>query len=162
MKPSAWMRENLTTQGYRLSDAQRRELALGLRFSTGLCLGLVILALVLQSAVMVFEMTGIGLVAGFAARHPFDHVWNRGVRHIFGGPVLPANPSRRRNAFKVGTAWLAIVGVLFVAGASTAALVLGGMLVAACATVTATNLCLPSEAFAWLERRRAPINPIDI
>jgi hypothetical protein len=31
-------------------------------------------------------------------------------------------------------------------------LVLGGLLVAACATVTATNLCLPSEALAWWER----------
>lgn len=26
--------------------------------------------------------------------------------------------------------------------------------------VTATNLCLPSEMFAWLERRRAPNDPI--
>ena len=31
----AWMRANLTTQGYCLSDAERRELAVGLRFSTG-------------------------------------------------------------------------------------------------------------------------------
>jgi membrane-associated phospholipid phosphatase len=46
------------------------------------------------------------------------------------------------------------------AGAATVALVLGGLLVAACATVTATNLCLPSEFFAWLERRRAPSDPI--
>jgi len=35
----------------------------------------------------------------------------------------------------------------------TAALVLGGMLVAACATVTALSLCLPSALFAWWERR---------
>lgn len=160
VKTSAWMRENLTTQGYCLSDAERRELAVGLRFSTGLCLSLVILALALQSAVMVFAATGIGLVAGFSTRHPFDHVWNRGVRHVVGGPVLPVNPSRRRNAFKVGTVWLAIVGVLFVADQTTAGLVLGGMLVAACATVTATNLCLPSETFAWLDRRRARKNPI--
>ena len=44
---------------------------------------------------------------------------------------------------------------LFAAGASTVALVLGGLLVAACATVTATNLCPASELFARLERRRA-------
>lgn len=159
-KTSAWMRENLTTQGYCLNDSQRRELAIGLRFSTGLCLGLVILALALQSAAMVFAMTGIGLVAGFTARHPFDRVWNRGVRHVVGGPALPVNPSRRRDAFKVGTVWLAIVGVLFAAGEMTAGLVLGGMLATACAIVTATNLCLPSETFAWLDRRRARKNPI--
>jgi len=38
---------------------------------------------------------------------------------------------------------------LLAAGATTVAIVLGGLLVAACATVTATNLCLPSLALAW-------------
>jgi uncharacterized protein DUF4395 len=148
----AWMRSNLTAQGYRLSDDERRRLVVGLRFSTGVCLGLVTVALALESSVMVFALCGIGVVASFAARHPFDHLWNRGVRHLVGGPALPPNPTRRRHAFKVATAWLAIVGTLLAAGAVTAALVLGGLLVAACATVTATNLCLPSEALAWWER----------
>jgi hypothetical protein len=160
MNAGAWMRENLTTQGYRLSDAERRQLAVGLRFSTGVCLALVIVALALESPVMVFALSGIGAVAGFAARHPFDHVWNRGVRHIVGGPLLPPSPRRRRDAFKVATGWLLVVGALFAMGATTAALVLGALLVAACATVTATNLCLPSETFAWLERRRASSKPI--
>jgi hypothetical protein len=149
----AWMRGNLTTQGYCLSDAERRELAVGLRFSTGLCLSLVIVALVLESAPVVFVLSGIGLIAGISARHPFDHVWNYGVRHLLSGPALPPNPPRRRHAFKIATAWLVAVGILFAAGATTAGLVLGGLLVAACATVTTTNLCLPSEAFAWWERR---------
>jgi Domain of unknown function (DUF4395) len=156
----AWMRANLSTQGYCLSDRERRQLAVGLRFSTGLCLTLVVVALALQSPVMVFALSAIGLVAGFGARHPFDHVWDRAVRHVVGGRALPPNPRRRRDAFKVATAWLALVGTLLAAGASTVALVLGGLLVAACATVTATNLCLPSELFAWLERRRAPAKPI--
>ena len=149
----AWMRANLTTQGYCLTDSERRELAVGLRFSTGTCLALVVVGLALQSVVMVLALCAVGLVAGFTARHPFDHVWNHAVRHLAGGPPLPPNPQRRRDAFKVGTAWLALVGVLFAAGATTVALVLGGLLVAACGTVTATNLCLPSETFAWLERR---------
>lgn len=156
MNAGTWMRENLTTQGYCLTDVERRQLAIGLRFSTGLCLSLVVVALALQSSIMVFALCGIGAIASVAARHPFDHLWNHGVRHLVGAPVLPRNPRRRRDAFKIATVWLALVGTLFAGGASTVALVLGGMLVAACATVTATNLCLPSEAFAWLERRRAP------
>jgi hypothetical protein len=154
------MRANLTTQGYCLTDAERRELAFGLRFSTGLCLSLVLVALVLESAVMVFALSGIGLVASLAARHPFDHLYNHGVRRLVGGPALPLNPPRRRDAFKVATGWLVIVGTLLATGATTVALVLGGLLVAACATVTATNLCLPSETLAWLERRRTPNDPI--
>jgi len=147
------MRANLTTQGYCLSDAERSELWLGLRFSAGLCLTLVLVALVLESPVMVFVLAGIGVIAGLMARHPFDHLWNHGVRHLVGGPPLPPNPPRRRHAFKVATVWLIVVGALFVADATLVALALGGLLVAACATVTATNLCLPSEALAWWQRR---------
>lgn len=153
MNAGSWMRGNLSTQGYCLNDAERRELWLGLRFSTGLCLALVITALVLQSAALVFVLWGIGLVASFSARHPFDHIWNHAVRHVAGGPQVPPNPPRRRDSFKVATAWLLVVGTLLAAGASTAALILGGLLVAACATLTVTNLCLPSEMFAWWERR---------
>jgi hypothetical protein len=147
------MRSNLTTQGYCLSDSERRGLSFGLRFSTGLCLGLVVTALVLESPAMVYALSIIGLAASFAARHPFDYIWNHGVRHAVGAPALPPNPTRRRHAFKLATGWLVLVGALLSAGATTIALVLGGLLVAACATVTVTNLCLPSEALAWWERR---------
>jgi Domain of unknown function (DUF4395) len=153
VNPAVWMRSNLSTQGYCLSDTERRELSVGLRFSTGLCLALVIVALALESPVMVFALSVIGVIAGLSARHPFDHLWNHGVRHLVGGPPLPPNPTRRRHAFKVATAWLVVVGGLLAAGATIVALALGGLLVAACATVTATNLCLPSEALAWWERR---------
>jgi hypothetical protein len=159
-RAGTWMRSNLTTQGYCLSDAERRELAVALRFSTGLCLALVVVALALTSPAMIFALSGIGVIAGFSARHPFDHIWNHAARHLFGGPTLPPNPPRRRDAFKVGTAWLLVVGALLAAGATTVGVVLGGMLAAACSIVTATNLCLPSETFAWWGRRTARRRPV--
>jgi hypothetical protein len=79
---------------------------------------------------------------------------------VFGAPALPPNPRRRRDAFKVATLWLTLVGALLAAGASTIALAFGALLIAACATVTLTNLCLPSETLAWLERRRTGPGPI--
>jgi hypothetical protein len=89
------MRGNLTAQGYCLSDAERRELAVGLRFSTALCLSLVVVALALVSPATVFALSAIGVVAGFTARHPFDHLWNHAARRVVGGPP-PPNPTRRR------------------------------------------------------------------
>jgi Domain of unknown function (DUF4395) len=151
----AWARGNLTTQGYCLSDDERRRLAFGLRFSTATCLLLVVTALVLRSPPMIFALSGVGLVAGASARHPFDLVWNHMVRHLAAGPPLPPNPTRRRHAFKVATVWLLAVGTLLAAGASTIALILGGLLVAACATVTVTNFCVPSELLALWARRTA-------
>src|SRR3954452_9428333 len=149
-----WMRGNLTTQGYCLPDSERRALWLGLRLSTGACLALVLAGLALESAVLFTVLVGIGAIAGFTSRHPFDYLWNHAVRHIAGAPALPPNPRRRRDAFKVGPAWLAVVAVLFAAGANTAALVMVVVLVAACATVTVTNHCLPSEVLSRLERLR--------
>jgi hypothetical protein len=149
------MRGNLTTQGYCLSDAERRRLSVGLRFSTGACLALVITALALESSAMIFVLTGVGLVAGLTSRHPFDLVWNHGVRHLTGAPPLPPNPTRRRHAFKIATVWLLAVGALLAAGVTAVALMLGGLLVAACATVTATNFCIPSALLALWERRSA-------
>jgi hypothetical protein len=155
MTSTTWMDANLKTQGYCLSQTESRQLRLGLRFSTGLCLTLVVVALALQSPAMVFALSAIGGIAGFGARHPFDYLWNHAVRHAAGGPPVPLSPLRRRHAFKVATVGLLVVGALLSAGSTTAALVLGALLVAACSTVTATNLCLPSETLAWWERRSA-------
>lgn len=150
MSLTTWMDDNLVTQGYCLSPADRRALHVGLRFPTALCLALVVAALALQSAAMLFVLAGIGLVAGFSSRHPFDHLWNHGLRHVFRAPELPPNPRRRRHAFKLATGWLLVVAGLFATGASTAALVAGLALVAACSVVTTLNFCIPSELMtAW-------------
>jgi hypothetical protein len=148
-----WMRGNLSTQGYHLADAERRRLWLGLRFPTGLCLALVVTALALQSVVMLVVLAGIGLVAGFSRRHPFDHLWN-GLRHAFDAPPLPPNPPRRRHAFKLATVWLLAVAALFGAGEDLVALALGGALVAVCGLVTVTNFCVPSTLLAWWAENR--------
>ena len=125
-------------------------------FPTAVCLGLVTVGLVLESPILLGALSVVGLAAGFTARHPFDYLWNHGVRHLLGAPPVPPNPPRRRHAFKVATAWLLVVAALFAAGLSTAALALGAMLLAACAAVTVFNLCIPSMVLSLLERRRPP------
>ena len=160
MSLTHWMDGNLRTQGYCLGVEESRNLAVGLRFPTALCLGLVVTGLTLGSAPMLFVLSGIGAVAGFTPRHPFDHVWNGAVRHVFRAPPVPPNPPRRRHAFKIATVWLLGVATLLAVRATTAGLILGGMLVAACYLVTVFNLCLPSVTFELvdrLQRRRAPV-----
>jgi hypothetical protein len=103
---------------------------------------------------MLLILSGVGLVAGFTRRHPFDLIWNHGLRHVVKASELPPNPPRRRHAFKLATLWLLAVAVLFSAGQDVAALTLGGVLVGVCGLVTATNFCIPSTLLAWWERRR--------
>jgi hypothetical protein len=151
----SWMDSNLAIQGYCLGAEERRRLRLGLRFSTALCLPLVVAGLAFESPGMLLAVAAIGLVAGFTPRHPFDVLWNHGVRHLLKAPALPPNPARRRHAFKVGAASLLAVAALFATGQPGAAVALGALLVAACTLVTATNFCVPSFLLSLLERRRA-------
>jgi hypothetical protein len=150
------METNLAVQGYCLSADEARRLRVGLRFPTALCLALVITGLILESAVLILALVPIGASAGWTRRHPFDLLWNHGLRHLVDAPELPPNPTPRRHAFKLATFWLLAVGVLFAAGQAAAALALGGVLVAVCGLVTATNFCIPSTLLgAWGRSRGA-------
>ena len=150
---STWMRANLATQGYCLSDQESRALWLGLRFAGALCMSLVTIALVIESPAMIFALSGFGLVASVGPNHPFDYAWNHGVRRLVGGPPVPPTARGRRFGFRVATVWLLAVGALLAAGATTAGIVAGALLLAACAPFTVLNLCIPSVALAWWERR---------
>jgi hypothetical protein len=150
----SWTHANLQTQGYRLGGDEARALRIGLRFPTALCLALVVTGLALESALIIALLVPIGAIAGLTSRHPFDLIWNHGLRHLARAPELPPNPVRRRHAFKLATIWLAAVAALFAIDATTAALVLGGVLVAVCSLVTATNFCVPSTLLAWLDGRQ--------
>jgi len=150
------MDTNLDVQGYCLTAAESRALRWGLRFPTALCLALVITGLALQSAALILALVPIGTVAGWTRRHPFDLIWNHGLRHLSGAPELPPNPPPRRHAFKLGTVWLLAVGLLFAFGQTTAGLVLGAVLVAVCGLVTTTNFCVPSTLLGiWWRRHGA-------
>jgi hypothetical protein len=158
---SGWMERNLTVQGYCLSAEQSRALRWGLRFPTALCLALAITGLVLQSAVLILALVPIGAVAGWGRRHPFDLIWNNGIGRLAGAPDLPPNPTPRRHSFKLATAWLLAVGLLFAFGETTAGLILGGVLVGVCGLVTLTNFCIPSTllGFWWRWRGTPPVRP---
>jgi uncharacterized protein DUF4395 len=152
-----WMERNLDVQGYCLSAQESSDLRWGLRLPTALCLTLVLTGLALQSAVLILALVPIGAVAGWTRRHPFDLIWNHGLRHLSGAPQLPPNPTPRRHSFKLATFWLLGVGLLFAFGQDTVALILGGILLGVCGLLTATNFCLPSTLLAlWWRRRGTP------
>ena len=156
VKPG-WMDANLAVQGYCLTLGESRALRWGLRFPTALCLALAITGLALQAAVLILALVPIGAIAGWRRRHPFDLLWNHGLRHLGAAPELPPNPRPRRHSFKLATVWLLAVGILFALGQPTAALILGGVLVAVCSLVTITNFCIPSTLLsAWWRRRGTP------
>jgi len=155
----SWTHRNLAVQGYCMSAEESHALRWGLRFPTALCLGLVVTGLALQSAVLIFALVPVGAVAGWTPRHPFDLIWNHGLRHLSDAPELPPNPTPRRHAFKLATIWLLAIGLLFAFGQPTAALILGGILIAVCGLLTVTNFCVPSTLLSIWWRRRGTAPP---
>lgn len=156
------MEANLSVQGYCLTAKESNALRWGLRFPTALCFVLVAIALVLQSALLILALVPIGAIAGWTRRHPFDHFWNHGLRHLTGAPELLPNPIPRRHGFKVGTVWLLIVGLLFATGMTNAATILGALLLAACGLLTVTNFCIPSTLLGIWWRWRGTPSPIQM
>ena len=151
---ASWMRCNLSMQGYeRLSDEERRRLGLALRVSPALCLAGMTLGVVLESAAVLLAMAATAFLGGFVtAKHPFDLLWDRGLRRLTGGPPLPRTPPPRRFACQLATFWLIGLAALFLAGSDTLGLALGVPLLAVAAVVTATNWCLPSLVYGLAQR----------
>jgi Domain of unknown function (DUF4395) len=153
----SWADRNLAVQGYCLSGEESRALRWGLRFPTAMCFALVATGLSLQSALLILALVPIGALAGWTKGHPFDLIWNHGLRYMTGAPEVPPNPTPRRHGFKVGTVWLLAVGVLIAVGETTAGLILGATLLAACGLLTVTNFCIPSTLLSiWWRWRRDP------
>jgi Domain of unknown function (DUF4395) len=158
----SWTDRNLAVQGYSMSAEESRALRWGLRLPTALCLGLVVTGLALQSAVLILALVPVGAVAGWTPRHPFDLIWNHGLRHLSGAPELPPNPTPRRHAFKLATIWLLAIGLLFAFGQPTAALILGGILLSVCGLLTVTHFCIPSTLLGIWWRWRGTPTPTDV
>ena len=143
---AGWMRCNLSMQGYEeLSDDERRALGLGLRLSPALCLAGMTLGVALGSPAVLLAMAATAFLGGFVtAKHPFDLLWDHGLRRLTGGPPLPRTPPPRRFACQLATFWLVGLAAVFLAGNEALGLALGIPLLAVAAVVTTTNWCLPS------------------
>jgi hypothetical protein len=152
----AWSRSCLTMQGYgTLGDAERRSLWLGLRFSPLLCFVGVALGTALASPGLLLAMALSALLGGFVTpKHPFDYLYDAALRPLLGGPSVPPSPPPRRFACQLATFWVAAIAVAFAVGAATFAWVLAIPLLAAAATVTTTNWCLPSLIYSLLHGGR--------
>jgi hypothetical protein len=158
----SWTDRNLAVQGYSMSAEESHARRWALRIPTALCLGLVVTGPARHSAVLILALVPVGAIAGWTPRHPFDQIWNHGLRRLRGAPELPLNPKPRRHAFKLATIWLLAIGLPFAFGQPTAALILGGILLSVCGLLTVTHFCIPSTLLGIWWRWRGTPTPTDV
>lgn len=145
------MRCRLEAQGYTgLSDDELREVGPWARLATGMCMTWVLVGTVMGSASLIWAMVPIALLGALMPWHPFDLIYNHGIRYLQGTAPLPRHGKPRRFACSVATVWLLATGWAFYSGLTTLGYILGGSLALAAAFPTFTDFCIPSYFYGLM------------
>lgn len=149
------VRSRLEAQGFcGLDDAALQELAPWMRWSPALCALLMALGVGLRSPGFLWGLAGTALLGAGLPFHPFDLLYNHGVRHLTGTRRLPAQGPQRRFACALAAVWLAGTGWAFHAGTTAVGLALGIPLILVAGLVSLTHICIPSLIYNALSGRR--------
>jgi hypothetical protein len=164
------MRESrtLTPRRNRLLDIQgfdtvdRQELARvapWLRLAFGLCALLGGAGTVLASPTLLLMLSAVATTAAASPVHPFDLVYNYGIRHVTGTGPLPRRGVPTRLGCGMGAVLLVVTAWIFSAGHTVAGYALGGSLTLVVLLVSTTDICIPSLIyrliFGWPPPRAA-------
>lgn len=141
-------RRRLDIQGFeRCDDAVLAPVARWLRLAFALCALSAGVGTALASPLV---LLGLAIVAALAAAlpvHPFDLIYNLGIRRLTGTGPLPQRGAPSRFACGLGAVWLLPTAWLFSTGRLTAGYVLGGLLTGVAGLVSTTDICIPSLLF---------------
>lgn len=145
MPVSSTVRSRLEAQGFcGLDDATLEEVATWLRWSPVLCTLFMTTGVVLQSPEILWALAGTAFLGALLPFHPFDLLYNYGMRFFTGTRALPHQGPQRRFACGIATAWLIGTGWAFYVGADRLGYGLGIPLILVAGLVSITHLCIPS------------------
>src|SRR5271169_3918490 len=120
-------RERIQAQGFcGLSDATYAQINYPLRLSPGIMMVWVAVGTVLASAQILWALVPFTALGAILTGHPFDVLYNQGLRYLLGSPALPRYGARRRFGFAVATTMTALAAWSFQAGAPLLGYIVGG------------------------------------
>lgn len=154
MADTTTVRCRLEAQGFLgLDDDTLAELGPWLRWSPVLCTITMTIGVALQSPYVLWALAVAAFFGALLPFHPFDLIYNYGVRHLAGTRPFPHQGPQRRFACGLASAWLVGTGLAFYSGQITLGLLLGLSLIAVAALVSLTHFCIPSTIYNKLFRR---------
>ena len=86
------------------------------------------LGTILASYTMLYVLVPIAALGAIFTTHPFDLIYNYGIRHIAGTPALPKRGAPGRFACGLGSVWLIVTALMFQTGNNTIGYILGASL----------------------------------
>ena len=142
---SATARERIQAQGFcGLSDATYAQINYPLRLSPTIMMVWVAVGTVLGSAQILWAVVPFTALGAILTGHPFDVLYNHGLRYLMGRQELPRYGTRRRFAFAVATTMTALAAWGFQAGVPPLGDIVGGAIVASTCLHVITGICGPA------------------
>jgi hypothetical protein len=162
------MRQTLTPRTRRLLDIQGFDavdahelapVAPWLRLAFALCALLGGVGTLLASPIILLVLSLIATLAAASPVHPFDFIYNYGIRHLTGTGPLPRRGVPTRFGCGMGAVLVLVTAWAFSAGHQVAGYALGGALTFVVLLVSTTDICIPSliyrSIFGWPRARAA-------
>src|SRR5688572_26245561 len=138
-------RERIEAQGFCDLDEQTyAHINYPLRISPAICMVWTAVGTALASPVILWALVPFAALGALLPGHPFDVVYNHGLRHVLRMPPLPRYGPRRRFACAVATVMLISAAWGFQAGSPALGHLAGWSLVAAAFVNVSTGFCIPS------------------
>jgi hypothetical protein len=152
-------RKRLHVQGYEhFSDKELDDYKFGIRFAYACCITLVAFGLFFQSIPILAIAAVIAFAGAFPPYHPFDYLYNYGVRHLLGKPKLPPRTNQGRFACGIASVWLSITIYLLYNNYIISGNVLAIALLAVGTLVVTTDICIPSIIYNGIFKKTKTIN----
>jgi hypothetical protein len=141
----------LDIQGFdTVEERELAEVAPWLRLAFGFCTVLAAVGTAVASPVILLVLAPIALLAAALPVHPFDLIYNHGIRHLTGTGPLPKRGAPSRFACGVGAVWLLVTAWAFSAGHAVLGYTLGAALTGVALLVSTTDICIPSMIYRLL------------
>lgn len=141
----ATLRARIQAQGFcGLDDATYRQINYPLRMSPAICMVWAAIGTAMASPAVLWTLVPFAALGALLPTHPFDIIYNHGLRYLFNTPALPRYPVRRRFACFIATVMLVASAWGFQAGMTTLGYVVGWSLVTAAFVNVSTGFCVPS------------------
>jgi hypothetical protein len=143
----------LTMQGFPIrQDPSIQQIEPWLRLTPSLSTIWITSGTALSSPLALLGFSLVSAIGASQKNHPFDQLYNLGIRRVVKGKPLPENPPPRRFAMALAAAWAAVAAGLMLTGRRRAGTATGALLAISGATVATTHLCLGSLVYQRLQR----------
>jgi hypothetical protein len=138
-------RERIQAQGFcGLEDATYTQINYPLRLSPAICMIWAAVGTALASPTVLWALAPFALLGAILPGHPFDVLYNYGLRHLSGAPALPPYGARRRFGCTSATTMLIAAGWSFHSAHLIVGYIIGASLVAAAFVNVSTGICIPA------------------